>query len=141
RHRHGRLARPHRRGLSDRKAAPAQPHRPFAAGSAGQDLGAPEMRRMAMRLRGAAIIAGILATWEAASACGLLSPFLFPPPSRIAEALFELVAAGFPDGVVLSRHLVITVVRIVQGFVAAMILAIPIGLMIGRSPTFDALMA
>ncbi|HKU04831.1 MAG TPA: ABC transporter permease [Bradyrhizobium sp.] len=98
------------------------------------------MSRAALnRLRGLAIVAGALALWEAASAFGILSPFLFPPPSRIADALVELVVVGFPDGVRLSQHLVVTVLRIVQGFLVAMALAIPLGLLIGRSPTIDAL--
>ena len=93
------------------------------------------------RLRGAAIVAAALAAWEAASAFGLLSPFQFPPPSRIAQGLVELATAGFPDGIRLWTHFAVTVARILQGFAIAMALAIPAGILIGRFPALDALTA
>jgi ABC-type nitrate/sulfonate/bicarbonate transport system permease component len=96
---------------------------------------------MLLPLRGLLIVVAALAAWQAASDFGVLSPFLFPPPSRIAGTFYELAVAGFPDGVKLSQHLVITVTRIVEGFLAAMALAIPLGVAIGRSPTIDALTA
>jgi ABC-type nitrate/sulfonate/bicarbonate transport system permease component len=99
------------------------------------------MKRLPTWLRGPAVIAGSLAAWEAASALGFLSPFLFPPPSRIAAGMVELATSGFPDGVRLSEHLTVTIARIVQGFAFAMMLAIPIGLLIGRFPSIDALTA
>lgn len=95
--------------------------------------------QLLFRLRGPMIVAAALAIWEAASAVGLLSPFQFPPPSRIAEGLVELATAGFPDGIRLWEHLVVTVTRILQGFAIAMALAIPVGILIGSSPTLDAL--
>jgi ABC-type nitrate/sulfonate/bicarbonate transport system permease component len=93
------------------------------------------------RVRGMAVVVLALAAWEAASAVGWLSPFQFPPPSRIAEGLVELATTGFPDGIRVSQHFVVTVTRIVQGFLIAMALAVPLGLIVGRSPTLDALLA
>ncbi|HEX2885202.1 ABC transporter permease [Vineibacter terrae] len=92
-------------------------------------------------LRGAAIVALALAAWEAASRLGWLSPFSFPPPSRVAEGFMELATIGFPDGIRLAQHLVVTVTRIVEGFIVAMVLAIPLGLLIGRTPVLDRLLA
>ena len=93
------------------------------------------------RLRALVVVAGAMALWEAASAFGLLSTFLFPPPSRLYSAAIELASSGFPDGVRLSQHLIVTVQRILQGFITATALAIPLGLMIGRVPVVDALIA
>jgi ABC-type nitrate/sulfonate/bicarbonate transport system permease component len=98
-------------------------------------------RAVLQPLRGLLVVAVALAIWQAVSDLGILSPFLFPPPSRIGEAFIELAVTGFPDGVRLSQHLVVTVMRIVEGFLVAMALAIPLGLLIGRSPTIDALTA
>jgi ABC-type nitrate/sulfonate/bicarbonate transport system permease component len=93
------------------------------------------------RLQGAAVLALALAAWEAASAVGWLSPFLFPPPSRIAQGLVELWLAGFPDGIPIWQHLAVTLARIFEGFVLAMALAIPLGLVIGRVSVLDRLLA
>jgi ABC-type nitrate/sulfonate/bicarbonate transport system permease component len=93
------------------------------------------------RLQGAMVLAVALGAWEGASAAGWLSPFLFPPPSRIVEGLGELWSAGFPDGIRLWQHLGVTIARIVQGFLIAMALAIPLGLIIGRVSVLDRLLA
>ena len=89
-------------------------------------------------LQGALFIATLFALWELASALGWLRVFQFPPPSRIAEALWELAVSGFPEGLRIWTHAAITVARIVQGFLLAMLAAIPIGLVIGRSPILAA---
>jgi ABC-type nitrate/sulfonate/bicarbonate transport system permease component len=100
-------------------------------------------RRLSLspRLQGAAVLALALGAWEAASAAGWLSPFLFPPPSRIVEGLAELWSAGFPDGIRLWQHLGVTLARIFQGFLFAMALAIPLGLVISRVDVLDRLLA
>jgi ABC-type nitrate/sulfonate/bicarbonate transport system permease component len=92
-------------------------------------------------LRGVAVVVALFGAWEAAVALGWLSAFQFPPPSRIGGAGVELMRLGFPDGIVLWRHVGVTLLRIVEGFFIAMLLAIPIGLLIGRSRTLDRLSA
>ncbi len=92
-------------------------------------------------LRGVGVVAILLGAWEAAVATGWLSPFQFPPPSRIGAAGLELARLGFPDGILLWRHVGVTLLRIVEGFAIAMVLAIPIGLLIGRSRILDRLSA
>lgn len=81
----------------------------------------------------------ILGAWELAVELGSLSRFKFPPPSRVATAAFELVASGFPEGVRLWTHVAVTFGRILAGFVLALALAIPLGLLIGASPRLDAM--
>jgi len=90
-------------------------------------------------VQGALFVVALLAAWEGASALGWLRAFLFPPPSRIAEALWEMAVSGFPEGLRIWTHAAVTVLRILQGFLLAMALAIPIGLVIGRSPVLDAM--
>lgn len=89
----------------------------------------------------ALVIGAALAAWETASAVGWLSPFLFPPPSRIGEGLVELALVGFPDGIRIGQHLEVTLARIVRGFALAMTLAIPLGLIMGRVSVLDRLLA
>ena len=90
-------------------------------------------------VQGALCILVLLAAWEGASALGWLRPFQFPPPSRIAAALWEMALDGFPEGQRIWTHALVTVARILQGFALAMATAIPLGLVIGRSPVLDAM--
>jgi len=84
-------------------------------------------------------VAAALAAWQAASMAGWLRPIQFPPPTRIATSFVELVADGYPEGIVLGAHVAITIQRILLGYAVAIALAIPLGLVVGRSPTLDAL--
>lgn len=101
------------------------------------------MRRALARpaIQGALFLAVLLCAWEAASDLGLLRAYAFPPPSRIAGAATEMIVAGFPEGLRLWTHLLVTVGRIVEGFLLAMALAVPLGLVIGRLPLLDAMTA
>ena len=88
-----------------------------------------------------AVIAALLLAWELAVRYGYLRPYKFPPPSRIARGFLELSEVGFPTGVTVWSHTQITVWRVLQGYVAALALAIPLGLLIGAVPTLDKLLA
>ncbi|MBK8741839.1 MAG: ABC transporter permease [Betaproteobacteria bacterium] len=101
-------------------------------------MGAAATRHAAV-LQGAGFIVSLLLLWELASALGWLRPHSFPPPSRIAQGAWELAVRGFPEGVRVWTHTLVTLRRIFSGFALAMIAAIPLGLLIGRSPTLDAL--
>ncbi|MEO8134155.1 MAG: ABC transporter permease [Betaproteobacteria bacterium] len=83
------------------------------------------------------VIAALLALWELAAAAGWLRPILFPPPSKLAKSLYELIADGYPQGVTLWTHFAITIQRIVIGYVGAVLLALPLGLVIGWFPVLD----
>ncbi|MFQ5970818.1 MAG: ABC transporter permease [Alphaproteobacteria bacterium] len=96
----------------------------------------PETRS---RLIGIAFLAGLVALWQLASANGLLKPFHYPAPSRIAGALVELARDGFPQGERIGTHVGITLWRIIQGYVLAMATAIPLGIVIGRVAVLDKL--
>jgi ABC-type nitrate/sulfonate/bicarbonate transport system permease component len=87
----------------------------------------------------ALVIVAALAAWQSASMAGWLRPIQFPPPSTLAKTLVALVTDGYPEGIVLGLHVAVTVERILAGYLVAIALAIPLGLVIGRSPTLDAL--
>ncbi|MGE5791652.1 MAG: ABC transporter permease [Bacteroidota bacterium] len=90
-------------------------------------------------VQGAACVILCLALWEGASAIGWLRPFQFPPPSRIAAAAWELVVSGFPTGTRIGQHALVTIQRILTGFALATVVAIPLGLLIGRVAVLDQL--
>lgn len=97
--------------------------------------------RLARFLTSLAVVAGALIAWEMAVRFGYLKPYQFPPPSRIARGFVELSNVGFPTGVPIWTHTLVTVGRVLQGYVAAIVLAIPLGLLIGAVPVLDKLTA
>ena len=90
-------------------------------------------------VQGGCFILALLAGWELAAALGFLRPHSFPPPSRVAQGAWELTVRGFPEGVRVWTHAWVTLRRIFSGFALAMIVAIPLGLLIGRSSVLDRL--
>lgn len=87
------------------------------------------------------IFAVVLGCWELAVAQGWLRRLLFPPPTKLVSSAIELARDGVPVGKTLLDHLLITMTRILGGFVAAVALAIPLGMVIGASPFLDRMMA
>ena len=85
------------------------------------------------------VVGGLLAAWQAAAMLGWLRPIQFPPPTKLATSFVELVADGYPEGIRLWAHLGITVQRILLGYLIAVALAIPLGLVIGWVRVLDAL--
>jgi len=86
-----------------------------------------------------AVIGALLAVWEAGAALGWLRPVQFPPPSKLARTLYELVQEGYPEGITLWTHVAVTVQRILLGYFGALALAIPLGLAIGWFRVLDRL--
>src|SRR5688572_2946048 len=97
--------------------------------------------RLVRLLVSAAVVAAVLLAWEMAVRFGYLKPYQFPPASRIARGFVELSTTGFPTGVSIWSHTLVTVQRVLQGYLAAIALAIPVGLLIGAVPVLDKLTA
>jgi ABC-type nitrate/sulfonate/bicarbonate transport system permease component len=93
--------------------------------------------RVSDMLIGIASVVVILVVWQIAATQGWISDYHFPPPSKLAKSLNTLVTTGFPKGVTVFSHMWATVWRILKGYALATLLAIPIGLLIGRSPGLD----
>lgn len=87
------------------------------------------------------VIAAMLLAWELAVRFGYLKPYQFPPPSRIARGFVEMTSIGFPTGVPIWTHTAVTMGRVLQGYIAAIVLAVPLGLLIGAMPVLDRLTA
>ncbi|MBL8571304.1 MAG: ABC transporter permease [Phreatobacter sp.] len=100
-------------------------------------MAAPRPRSLAPVLVPLAVFALFFATWEYAVHAGWLRRLLFPPPSRLVSSTVELVTSGVPVGKLLADHLGATLARIGGGFLVAVALAIPIGLLIGSRPVLD----
>ncbi len=85
------------------------------------------------------VIGGLLALWQIGSVAGWLRPTRFPPPTKLAHTLYELVVEGYPEGVTLGTHFLVTVRRILLGYFGAIALALPLGLLIGWVSVLDRL--
>ena len=81
----------------------------------------------------------LIGAWEYASSVGWLKPYRFPAPSRIARGFIELSTVGFPNGLTVWIHARTTLARILQGYLAALVLGIPLGFLIGASPVMEKL--
>jgi ABC-type nitrate/sulfonate/bicarbonate transport system permease component len=99
------------------------------------------IRRLLPYVSAFAVIATLILLWELAVRFGYLKAYQFPPASKIARGFQEISSVGFPTGVTLWSHTLTTVWRILQGYVAAMALAIPAGLLIAAFPLLDKMLA
>lgn len=72
------------------------------------------------------------ALWEIAPRLGWLNRIFFPPLSEVMVAWWDLAASG-----VLAGHIGISLQRAMIGFVLGVIVAIPLGLLMGRYSKFE----
>jgi ABC-type nitrate/sulfonate/bicarbonate transport system permease component len=75
-----------------------------------------------------ASIAGTLCLWELVTATGWINQVLLPPPIDVINTLISSVADG-----TLVRNIVASLTRVVEGFLLAMIIAVPLGVAMGIS--------
>ncbi|HEY0291135.1 MAG TPA: ABC transporter permease [Hansschlegelia sp.] len=76
-----------------------------------------------------AVVPALLLLWEAAVRWGFVNANLFPPPSAILKALHDLASAGM-----LWSDLAASVTRVGVGFSVAAVIAVSLGLALGRLP-------
>lgn len=74
-----------------------------------------------------------LAVWQLLAMTGILPSNRLPSPFEIILALKELLMFGLPQGKVLFYHCLFSLVRVLGGFLAAAAVAIPFGIVLGRS--------
>jgi taurine transport system permease protein len=77
-------------------------------------------------------IATLLALWWLASHLQWVPPVLLPPPETVIGKLAQLCTEGFDDAT-LGQHLFASLSRIALAFVAALVTAIPAGLVIATN--------
>lgn len=90
-----------------------------SAGATGLSVG-----RVAVQ--SSAVLVVLAAIWEVAPRVGLVDSTFLPPLSTVLETLVELAANGQ-----LWEHVSASLSRAIQGFVVAVIIAVPLGLLIG----------
>jgi ABC-type nitrate/sulfonate/bicarbonate transport system permease component len=95
-------------------------------------MGAEMERSGSKRLKTLALWVSIplfLMVWQAASTSGYVNQLLFPPPTKVAAALWDELING-----TLILDLSMSVMRVVIGFAAGAVIGIVVGLLTGRYP-------
>lgn len=77
---------------------------------------------------GAAAVIVFLALWETACRIGLVDPIFLPSPSSVLERGIAMIGDG-----TLFWHVLASTRRVMAGFVAATVVAIPLGIVLGQS--------
>lgn len=67
----------------------------------------------------------------------MIDPLLLPGPVEVLDTAWALIAEGYRQ-VALWQHVLVSLARAMVAFIAATLTGIPIGLFMGRSPTFNA---
>jgi len=113
--------------------AVAPPSRPagLSLSTARPTLVVRMSRRIARRAVSIAAVLVLLAAWEAITVIGIFPSYILPGPADVVRELPMLATAGFA-GVPLSTDLLVSIVRVSLGFVGAVVVGVPIGLLMGR---------
>jgi taurine transport system permease protein len=86
-----------------------------------------------------AAVAVVLLAWAAIGHRRLVDPLLLPGPVEVVDTARALVLEGYRN-VALWQHVLASLARAMAGFLAAVATGIPLGLLMGRSRTLDALL-
>jgi ABC-type nitrate/sulfonate/bicarbonate transport system permease component len=78
-----------------------------------------------------------IALWQVLASAGALGRAT-PSPWDVLKGLYELVATGLPPGYHLQGHLLWSLVRVFTGFAIALVIAIPLGILMGYSRRLEA---
>lgn len=76
----------------------------------------------------AASILAVLLVWWTVTALGLVGKVLLPAPDEVIEELLRSAADGS-----LAKHVGISLLRVLEGFVLALSIAVPTGILMGSS--------
>ena len=90
------------------------------------------MRRGTAFAAFAASLAGWAALWYVTSAFGIVHSEFLTPPGEIVAVFWELLWKGYA-GATLADHFLISLYRTLFGFLAAIVTAVPLGLVMGMN--------
>ena len=76
----------------------------------------------------------VLIAWLAGARYGLWNSYVIPPPSVVAQTLEQLLTSGQ-----LLQHIGVSLYRVFAGFSAALLLAFPLGILLGMQARWNPL--
>lgn len=80
-----------------------------------------------------------LLVWQIGSVTNLIDPVFLPPPAQVYTALYDLFINGY-KGATLLAHIIISMERLFIALFLAFIIAVPVGILAGRSKLVQAIM-
>lgn len=80
-----------------------------------------------------------LIAWELICRLEIIGPYQLVPPSEVITVFFEKLVDANPDGGLLQEHIVTSLGLALSGFVAAVVIGVPLGLFMGWYPTINTL--
>ncbi len=75
----------------------------------------------------------LIVVWQGLSSIRVIPPYKLPSPVEIVLGFKDLLVMGVPPGHLLHNHMLYSLYRVVLGYAAASLLAIPLGLLMGWS--------
>jgi ABC-type nitrate/sulfonate/bicarbonate transport system permease component len=81
-----------------------------------------------------------LGLWTIVSSSGLTREEALPSPAKLFQTLLAMVSEGY-GGSPLLKHVGMSVMRAMSGFLAAVILGVPFGILIGRNEVLASIVA
>lgn len=74
----------------------------------------------------------LIVAWQSLCSFGVIASFKLPSPQAVILGLRDLLFVGMPPGRMLHEHALWSLYRVFLGFAAASIVAIPLGIAMGR---------
>ena len=75
----------------------------------------------------------LLLLWQLLSSSGIIPPYKLPSPVAILLGFKDLLLVGMPPGKLLPYHIAYSLYRVALGYVAATLIAVPLGIIMGWS--------
>ncbi len=88
-----------------------------------------------MRLERFFLPLGVILLWQIISFFGIVPDYLLPSPLKVLIGFRDLLTLGMPPGHLLHDHVLYSMDRVALGFIIAALTGIPLGLLMGWSPT------
>ncbi|MCB1970668.1 MAG: ABC transporter permease [Geminicoccaceae bacterium] len=96
------------------------------------------LRRARNFIISAASVFVFFAVWTIIANSGVISPTFLPSPAAVWASLVDAQVDGY-RGHTLAAHVAYSLFRVFSGFTAAIVIGVPVGLMMGRSDTANAI--
>lgn len=80
-----------------------------------------------------------LLIWEILVRLEIANPKYLAPPTKVIQAFIQKLTDPTPDGVVLGVHFLASIKLAFTGYLLAIVIGVPLGLLMGYSETFDGL--
>lgn len=80
-----------------------------------------------------------LVVWELICGLEIIGPYQLVPPSEVLTVFFEKITESSPDGARLHEHAMASLTLAFSGFIVAMLIGVPLGLLMGWYPKVNLL--